>query len=63
MRIQIAVLTGLLSTGVQAHPGHDHQSIMSDPIHLLTALAIAGVALVGFVVLRNRRNKNKIEEK
>jgi len=56
-------LTGLLSTGVQAHPGHDHQSIMSDPIHLLTALAIAGVALVGFVVLRNRRNKNKIEEK
>lgn len=63
MRTQLALLTTLLSTSVMAHPGHDHGHFLSDPIHFLTALAIAGVVVAGVFVARNKLAKHKAQDK
>ncbi len=63
MRTQLALLTALLSTGAMAHPGHDHGHVLSDPIHFLTALAIAGVVVVGVFVARSKKAKHKAQDK
>ncbi|KZX81280.1 hypothetical protein A3715_16490 [Oleiphilus sp. HI0009] len=54
----LAAASGLLLTAPAfAHPGHDHAHWLSDPIHLLTALAIAAVAVTGVVVAKRKKAK------
>ncbi|GAB3485035.1 hypothetical protein [Marinomonas epiphytica] len=63
---QSLILTPLAvcSSLVSAHPGHDHSHWTSEPIHILTMVAI-GTVMVGGVVYKqmSRRNQNKEQEK
>ena len=47
----------ILASGIaSAHPGHDHTSWLSDPIHLFTALAI-GASVAVMVWLKSTRKQ------
>lgn len=46
-----------------AHPGHDHSHWLSEPIHLLSALAIVAVIGTAGYVLKNSRRLEKNKEK
>ncbi|GAA6150677.1 hypothetical protein [Pseudoteredinibacter isoporae] len=54
----LGLTTSSLSGITMAHPGHDHGHWAADPIHLLTALAIAAVIATGIYVWR----KQKVEK-
>lgn len=58
MRTKLFAIVMLFSTRAFAHPGHDHAHWLSDPIHVLTVLAIVGVALVGvYMTVKNKLTK------
>lgn len=62
MRTKLIALSALVSSSVFAHPGHDHAHWLSEPIHVLTVLAIAGIALVGgYVSIKNKLSKSAKE--
>ncbi|RJG39541.1 hypothetical protein [Motilimonas pumila] len=61
--IWLTLATSLMaSSQVMAHEGHDHSHWTSEPIHLITALAVAGVALVIGITLFRRHNKTQPEK-
>lgn len=47
MMRQILILSALLSTYGHAHPGHDHAHWVSEPIHILTGLAVLAIVITG----------------
>lgn len=53
------VLLSLGSSMAFAHAGHDHGHWMSDAIHVLLFLAVAGVVASGISILLRRRQKDK----
>lgn len=57
----IAVL-GMFVTAAHAHPGHDHDHWLSNSIHVIFYLALAGVAAV-LATLAVKYVKNKKQEK
>lgn len=58
MRSKLVALAALVSTSAFAHPGHDHAHWLSDPIHVLTVVAIVGVAAVGvYLTIKNKFSK------
>lgn len=42
-----------------AHPGHDHSHWLSDPIHLLSMLAISALVAAGYTTYRVRKSSKK----
>ena len=52
-------LLSIGSTTAFAHGGHDHGHWMSDAIHVLLFLAMAGVVASGVSLLLRRRHKEK----
>ena len=52
----------LLPAFAQAHPGHDHSHWLSEPIHVLTILAIAAVSFVAVGIGRSVKKKVKQEK-
>ncbi|MCV6615205.1 MAG: hypothetical protein OIF35_09525 [Cellvibrionaceae bacterium] len=57
MQKPIALALLLAAGQASAHPGHDHQHWLAEPIHALSALAI--VAIVGTVAYVVRKQKAK----
>ncbi len=45
-----------------AHPGHDHGHWLSEPIHLLSLLAVAGLTAAGYAAYRRAKN-HKLKDK
>ncbi len=62
LRTTLATLTGLFSTFALAHPGHDHAHWLSDPIHLLSVLAIVAVITTGATVYKKKQAQQKKEK-
>lgn len=62
MKTLLATSLVWLSTSVQAHPGHDHGSWTSDPIHLSLGLATLAVVGLGAFIF-NRRQKSQLKNK
>jgi hypothetical protein len=58
----LVLFTALLSSVAQAHPGHDHGHWLSEPIHVLTTLAIISVVIVTAIVVRRVKSKNSEEK-
>ena len=46
-----------LSNMALAHPGHDHEHWLSEPIHLLSVLAIIAVSATVLIVRKKRNAK------
>lgn len=63
---QFSLVSALAAMSSQAfaHPGHDHSHWTSEPIHILTMVAI-GTVMVGGIVYKqmSRRGQNKEQEK
>ncbi|MBJ7539699.1 hypothetical protein [Marinomonas transparens] len=56
-----SILLGLplaFSQVAQAHPGHDHSHWTSEPIHILTMVAIGTVIVGGLAYKHMTRRKN-----
>ena len=63
MRTKLIALAALVSSSAFAHPGHDHSHWLSDPIHVLTVVAILGVAAVGvFFTVKNKISQSNKKE-
>ncbi|MBB6520931.1 hypothetical protein [Pseudoteredinibacter isoporae] len=54
-KLTLGLMASSLSGMALAHPGHDHGHWAAEPIHLLTALAIASV--IGTAVYVYRKQK------
>lgn len=52
----------MLSQVVQAHPGHDHSHWTSNPIHIITMVAIGTVIVGGLVYKQSSRLRNRKEK-
>lgn len=61
LRTLIATLAGFTSTAALAHAGHDHAHWLSEPIHVLSILAIVSVVAITVVVRKRKLAKQKIK--
>lgn len=50
------------ATPAFAHPGHDHSHWLAEPVHAVTALAIAAIAGTATYLLRQRSNAHKTKK-
>ncbi len=60
----IGLLSSLIFTPVAlAHPGHDHGHWLSDPIHILSVIAMIGLLVASYSLIRKngRKKIQKIE--
>ncbi|MEO9655160.1 hypothetical protein ACUM5Y_05160 [Marinomonas dokdonensis] len=59
MVLSLAVLTSQVAL---AHPGHDHSHWTSNPIHIITMVAIGTVIVGGLVYKQTSRIRNRKEK-
>ena len=57
MRTFFLLLTAITAMGAAAHPGHDHYAVTSEPIHLLTLLAMVALVITVDVIGQRRLHR------